>query len=84
MVGFVKVKVSGADSYRWVLFNTLVTTHDALANTTGTGCVNMFSVYHFTVARSGAETCALHSCHASFLSLITACCNTFQRVATAV
>jgi len=71
MAGFLKVKVSGADIYHWALFNTLVTTHDALANTIGTGFVTMFSVHRFTVAHNGGEACALHICHASFLSLIT-------------
>jgi len=72
MAGFVEVKVSGADCYHWALFNALVTTDDALANTIGTGFVTMFSVHHFTAAHNGGEVCTLHICHASFPSLITA------------
>jgi hypothetical protein len=61
MAGFVRDKVSSADSFHWALFNTLVTTHDALANTIGTGFVTMFSVHRFTGAHNGGEVCTLHN-----------------------
>jgi hypothetical protein len=44
MAGFLNVRVSGADDYHWALFNTIVTTPDALANPIGTGLVNVFTV----------------------------------------